>query len=104
MIPQNMGVRDLDDLGLAVNAGSTGLENGSRSSYSATVNALTNTLIEEIKAAPDAVQREVFDFLVFLKTREAAREEGRENLLPLAQTAWGADWNLPEEEEAWRDL
>ncbi|MGO8678491.1 MAG: hypothetical protein ACLQVX_21825 [Limisphaerales bacterium] len=68
------------------------------------MNALTNTLIEEIKAAPDAVQREVFDFLVFLKAREAAREEGRENLLPLAQTAWGADWSTPEEEEAWRDL
>jgi hypothetical protein len=68
------------------------------------VNALTNTLIEEIKAAPDAVQREVFDFLVFLKTREAAREEGGESLLPLAQTAWGADWSTPEEEEAWRDL
>ena len=39
-----------------------------------------------------------------LKAQEAAREEGRENLLPLAQTAWGADWSTPEEDEAWRDL
>ena len=68
------------------------------------MNALTNTLIEEIKTAPDAVQREVFDFLVFLKAQEAARGEGHENLLPLAQTAWAADWNTPEEDEAWRDL
>jgi|GEM_PF-498676 len=81
-----------------------GLGNGSRSSYSAIVNALTNTLIEEIKTAPDAVQREVFDFLVFLKAQAAVREECRENLLPLAQTAWGADWGTSEEEEAWRDL
>jgi hypothetical protein len=28
----------------------------------------------------------------------------REDLLPLAQTAWAADWNTPEEDEAWRDL
>jgi len=81
-----------------------GLGNGSRSSYRAIVNALTNTLIQEIKTAPDAVQREVFDFLVFLKAQEAAREDGRENSLLLAQTAWGADWSTPEEDEAWRDL
>ena len=81
-----------------------GLGTGNRSPYSAIVNVITNTLIEEIKTAPDAVQREVFDFLVFLKAQEAAREEGREVLLPLAQTAWGADWGTPEEDEAWRDL
>jgi hypothetical protein len=82
----------------------TKLGNGFLCSYSARVNALTNTLIEEIKAAPDAVQREVLDFVVFLKAQEAAREEGRENLLALAQSAWGADWDSPGEDEAWRDL
>ena len=25
-------------------------------------------------------------------------------LLPLARTAWDADWSTPEEDEAWRDL
>ena len=64
------------------------------------MSVLTQTLIEEIKTAPEAVQREVFDFLVFLK----ARREEHENLLPLAQTAWAADWNTPQEDEAWRDL
>lgn len=62
--------------------------------------ALTDTLIQEIKTVPEEVQREVLDFLSFLK----ARQEGRENLLPLAQTAWGPDWNTAEEDEAWRDL
>ena len=66
------------------------------------MSTLTHTLIEEIKSAPEPVQREVFDFLVFLKTRE--QREGREDLLPLAQTAWAADWDAPEEDEAWRDL
>ena len=68
------------------------------------MSAFTQTLIDEIKSAPENVQQEVFDFLVFLKTKETARTEGRENLLPLAQTAWGADWDTPEEDAAWRDL
>jgi hypothetical protein len=72
--------------------------------YVEAMSTLTRTLIEEIKAAPETVQKEVFDFLAFLKARQAAQSEGREDLLPLAQTAWGADWNTPEEEEAWRDL
>jgi len=62
---------------------------------------LTQSLIDEIKSAPEPVQREVLDFLVFLKARQT---EGRENLLPLAQTAWAADWNTPVEDAAWRDL
>jgi len=65
------------------------------------MSTLTQSLIDEIKSAPEPVQREVLDFLVFLKTRLA---EGRENLLPLAQTAWAADWNTLEEDAAWRDL
>jgi hypothetical protein len=65
------------------------------------MSTLTKTLIEEIKTAPETVQREV---LAFLKARQRAQIEGQESLLPLAQTAWAADWNTPEEDEAWRDL
>ena len=68
------------------------------------MSALTITLIEEIKTAPETVQREVFDFLVFLKAQEAARAEGHEDLLPLAQSAWASDWDTPEEDQAWHDL
>ncbi len=68
------------------------------------MSSLTCALIEEIKTAPEPVQREVLDFLVFLKAQQASKHDGQENLLPLAQTAWGPDWNTPEEDEAWRDL
>ena len=78
------------------------LGNFESSSTLASMSTLTQSLIEEIKTAPESVQREVFDFLAFLKARE--KGEGRENLLPLAQTAWAADWNTPEEDAAWRDL
>lgn len=80
------------------------LGNRRLSIYCVVMSALTDNLIEEIKAAPEPLQREIFDFLVFLKTKQIAREEGRENLLPLAETAWAKDWNSPEEDEAWRDL
>jgi hypothetical protein len=73
-------------------------------SYRNCMSTTTQSLIEEIKTAPESVQREVFDFLVFLKARLNAQAEGAEDLLPLAQTAWAADWNTPEEDEAWRDL
>lgn len=65
---------------------------------------LTDTLIEEIQAAPEAIQCQVLDFLRFLKARQVARVDARCDLLPLAHTAWGADWNTPEEDEAWRDF
>ena len=68
------------------------------------MNGATETLIEEIKTAPESVQREVLDFLMFLKARLDARAEGTEDLLPLAHAAWAADWNTLEEDEAWRDL
>jgi hypothetical protein len=34
----------------------------------------------------------------------ASKGSSQERLLPLAQTAWAADWDTPEEDEAWRDL
>lgn len=66
------------------------------------MSTITEALIEELQTAPESVQREVFDFLAFLKAKE--KNEGRENLLPLAQSAWAADWDTPEEDAAWRDL
>ena len=68
------------------------------------MSTLTQTLFAEIESAPEPVQKEVLDFLVFLKTRGSAAPEGTENLLPLAGSAWASDWNSPEEDAAWRDL
>jgi hypothetical protein len=68
------------------------------------MSTFTKALIDEIKAAPEPVQREVFDFLVFLRSRPRSQAEAPANLLPLAQTAWAADWNTPQEDEAWHGL
>ena len=72
--------------------------------FKPSMSTFTESLVEEIKSAPAPVQREVFGFLVFLKARQVAAQEGDENLLPLAHSAWAADWTSREEDEAWRDL
>ena len=54
------------------------------------MSTLTQTLFTEIESAPEPVQREVLDFVVFLKTRSSAAQEGMESLLPLAGRAWDA--------------
>jgi hypothetical protein len=68
------------------------------------MSALTHALIEELQNAPEPVQREVFDFLVFLKSRQAAAKQDQEDLLPLAHAAWATDWDTAAEDDAWRDL
>lgn len=68
------------------------------------MSTLARTLIDEIKTAPAAMQQEIFDFLLFLKARQRAQGNEGEDLLPLAQTAWSADWDTQEEDDAWRDL
>jgi hypothetical protein len=52
------------------------------------------------------VQREVLAFLRHLRARGAGNDgsEDVHALLPLAKSAWAADWDTPEEDEAWRNL
>jgi hypothetical protein len=62
-------------------------------------------IIHEIPDTPEPVLREVYDFLVFLKSRSRMNAKGRtEDLTGLAETAWAGDWNRTEEDEAWKDL
>jgi hypothetical protein len=63
--------------------------------------ALTQSIIDEVKSATEPVQWEVWDFLLFLKSR---RDGAKDDLPPLAQSAWAKDWDKPEEDAAWRDL
>jgi hypothetical protein len=67
------------------------------------MNALTTTLISELRQAPDDLKGEVLDFVLFLKSR---RNEvpSRSDLLPLANSSWAADWDTEAEDAAWRDL
>jgi hypothetical protein len=67
---------------------------------------LTKSLIEELENAPESVQREVLAFLRHLRARPAGGDgnEDLHALLPLAESAWAADWDTPEEDEAWRHL
>ena len=62
----------------------------------------TKQLIEsEVAALPEPLQREVYDFVRFLR---AKRDEESFNGLLLSETALARDWNTPEEEAAWASL
>ena len=67
---------------------------------------ITKSLIEELKHAPESVQREVLAFLRHLRARGAGNDgsEDVHALLPLAESAWAVDWDTPEEDDAWRNL
>ena len=62
----------------------------------------TRELIDkELNVLPETLQREVYDFVCFLKRK--ADEEPFNGLL-LSESALGKDWNSPEEDAAWADL
>jgi hypothetical protein len=59
-------------------------------------------LIEkEVQVLPEALQREVYDFVRFLRCQNA--EESINGLI-LSETALARDWNTPEEDAAWASL
>jgi len=62
----------------------------------------TRELIEkEISAMPETLQREVYDFARFLRSK---KEDGSFNGLLLSESALARDWNTPEEDAAWASL
>lgn len=62
----------------------------------------TRELIEqELAALPEPLQREVYDFAVFLRQR--AEEQGF-NGIALSASVLAKDWDTPEEDQAWANL
>jgi hypothetical protein len=62
----------------------------------------TRELIDkEIAGLPESLQREVYDFARFLRTRP---DGDTFNGLLLSESALGKEWNTPEEDAAWASL
>ena len=62
----------------------------------------TRDLIErELTDLPEPLQREVYDFVRFL--RQKAQEDNFDGLL-LSESVLVTDWNTPEEDAAWANL
>lgn len=60
-----------------------------------------DTILRELRQVPEPILREVLDFLRFLRSR-ADRDSF--NGAAASESALADDWNLPEEDEAWRNL
>jgi len=62
----------------------------------------TRELIDkELEALPEPLQREVYDFVRFLRLK--SDNEVFDGLV-LSQSALGKDWNTSEEDAAWQSL
>ncbi|MEO7659886.1 MAG: DUF2281 domain-containing protein [Pyrinomonadaceae bacterium] len=58
-------------------------------------------VIKEIETLPERLQRQVYDFARFLKTKAA--DDAFDGLL-LSESALAKDWDTPEEDAAWSNL
>lgn len=58
-------------------------------------------LDKELDVLPEPLQREVYDFVRFLKQKA---EDERFNGLLLSESSLSKDWNTPEEDAAWASL
>jgi hypothetical protein len=56
----------------------------------------------EIETLPENILREIYDFILFLKLKENSIEQQQTHLA--SESTMSKDWNLKEEEEAWKDL
>jgi hypothetical protein len=56
---------------------------------------------QELEGLPESLQREVYDFARFLKSRSDGESF---NGLLASEAVLGRDWNTPEEDAAWANL
>lgn len=56
---------------------------------------------KEIEDLPEPMQRQVYDFARFLRSKA---DEDRFDGLRLSETALAREWNTPEEDAAWASL
>lgn len=62
----------------------------------------TRQLIDtEVADLPESLQREVYDFVRFLKLKN---DDESFNGLLLSESVFGRDWDTPEEDAAWQNL
>jgi hypothetical protein len=59
-------------------------------------------LLDEINTTSDSTLKEVLDFLLFIKAKEAQQEQLEISLL--SEPLLAEDWLTPEEDEAWQHL
>jgi hypothetical protein len=62
----------------------------------------TRELIDkELEVLPESLQREVYDFVCFLKSKS---DGDSFNGLLVSESVLARDWNTPEEDAAWANL
>lgn len=66
--------------------------------------SIAEQIHEELASVPEPLQREVLDFLRFLRERAERHAQERGELLQIADASWSAEWDNDAEDEAWATL
>ena len=63
-------------------------------------------LLDEIEATPERILKEVYHYMVYLKTRQQNEPLNNDSLngLLLSESVLAAEWLTPEEDAAWQNL
>jgi len=59
-------------------------------------------LTEEIKNTPENLLQEIYDYLLFLKSRKTKKDVVLTHIA--SEKVLSRDWDSPEEDEAWKNL
>jgi hypothetical protein len=61
-------------------------------------------LSEEIKKTPENILKELYDFLLFLKSKRQSTSDDEVKTHLASEKVLSRDWDTPEEDEAWKNL
>jgi hypothetical protein len=61
-------------------------------------------LSEEIKKTPENILKELYDFLLFLKSKRQSTSDDEVKTHLASEKVLSRDWDIPEEDEAWKNL
>ncbi len=64
--------------------------------------SIKEALAEEIKSSPANLLKEIYDYLLFLKSRKTGEDNIKTHLA--SEKVLSRDWDSPEEDEAWKNL
>lgn len=60
------------------------------------------TIAREIENIPENLLKEIYDFILFVKRKSNGTDKVQTHIA--SEVSLGKDWDLKEEDEAWKDL
>lgn len=63
---------------------------------------IKETIVREIENIPENLLKEIYDFILFVKRKSSGKDKVLTHIA--SESSLAKDWDLKEEDEAWKDL